>query len=65
MSNGRLLLGVGAGWQINEHEQYGIELGRPGVRIDRFEEALQVLNGLLREPVTSVDGEHYRLDATR
>ena len=57
MSDGRLLLGVGAGWQINEHEQYGIELGRPGVRIDRFEESLQVLNGLLREPVTNVDGE--------
>jgi alkanesulfonate monooxygenase SsuD/methylene tetrahydromethanopterin reductase-like flavin-dependent oxidoreductase (luciferase family) len=61
MSNGRLLLGVGAGWQINEHEQYGIELGRPGVRIDRFEESLQVLNGLLRTPVTNVAGEHYRL----
>jgi alkanesulfonate monooxygenase SsuD/methylene tetrahydromethanopterin reductase-like flavin-dependent oxidoreductase (luciferase family) len=61
MSGGRLLLGVGAGWQINEHEQYGIELGRPGVRIDRFEESLQVLNGLLREPVTNVAGEHYRL----
>ena len=55
MSDGRLLLGVGAGWQINEHEQYGIELGRPGVRIDRFEEALQVLDGLLRSPVANVD----------
>jgi alkanesulfonate monooxygenase SsuD/methylene tetrahydromethanopterin reductase-like flavin-dependent oxidoreductase (luciferase family) len=61
MSDGRLLLGVGAGWQINEHEQYGIDLGRPGVRIDRFEEALQVLTALLREPVADVAGEHYRL----
>ena len=40
ISDGRLLLGVGAGWQINEHEQYGIELGPPGVRIDRFDESL-------------------------
>ena len=40
ISDGRLLLGVGAGWQINEHEQYGIELGPPGVRIDRFVESL-------------------------
>src|SRR5215207_5315779 len=61
MSGGRLLLGVGAGWQINEHEQYGIELGRPGVRIDRFEEALQVLDGLLRTPVANVDGTYYKL----
>ena len=61
MSGGRLLLGVGAGWQINEHEMYGIDLGRPGVRIDRFEEACQVLEGLLRAPVASVDGEYYRL----
>lgn len=59
ISGGRLLLGVGAGWQDNEHEQYGIELGPPGVRIDRFVEALDVLTGLLREPVTTVAGEHY------
>lgn len=61
VSGGRLILGVGAGWQINEHEQYGIELGRPGVRIDRFDEACQVLNGLLRTPVTSLDGAYYQL----
>ncbi len=61
ISAGRLLLGVGAGWQENEHEQYGIELGAPGVRIDRFVEALDVLTGLLREPVTTVTGKHYTL----
>ena len=61
ISGGRLLLGVGAGWQENEHEQYGIELGPPGVRIDRFVEALDVLTGLLREPVTTVTGKHYTL----
>lgn len=61
MSNGRLLLGVGAGWQLNEHEQYGIELGPPRVRIDRFVEALEVLEGLLRSPVANFSGTHYTL----
>jgi F420-dependent oxidoreductase-like protein len=59
VSGGRLLLGVGAGWQENEHEQYGIRLGSPGERLRRFEEGLQVLRGLLTEPRTTVKGEHY------
>ncbi|MDY7089507.1 MAG: TIGR03560 family F420-dependent LLM class oxidoreductase [Actinomycetota bacterium] len=61
ISDGRFVLGVGAGWQINEHEQYGIELGSLKTRIDRFSEALQVLHGLLRTPRTTVHGEHYRV----
>ena len=60
LSAGRLLLGLGAGWQENEHEQYGIPLGSPGERVDRFEEALQIIRGLLDEPSTTVDGDHYR-----
>lgn len=62
-SHGRLVLGIGAGWQVNEHEQYGIELGPPGVRIARFAEACDVLRSLLSEPSTDLDGEHYRLEA--
>src|SRR3712207_9168147 len=53
--------GVGAGWQENEHEQYGIPLGAPRERLARFEEALRVLKGLLREPTTTVEGDHYRV----
>ncbi len=59
VSSGRLLLGVGAGWQENEHEQYGIALGSPRERIDRFVAALRVLRGLLREARTTVKGDHY------
>lgn len=59
ISNGRLMLGLGAGWQENEHEQYGIDLGRPGVRIDRFDEALTVVRGLLDDEATTVEGDHY------
>jgi F420-dependent oxidoreductase-like protein len=60
-SGGRLLLGVGAGWQENEHEQYGIELGPPGQRLERFDEYAQVLLGLLRAPRTTVHGRHYEV----
>lgn len=59
LSDGRLLLGIGAGWQENEHAAYGIELGSVKERLDRFEEACEVLTGLLREPRTTFAGEHY------
>jgi F420-dependent oxidoreductase-like protein len=58
---GRFTLGVGAGWQINEHEQYGIELPPVKQRLDRFVEALQVLHGLLRQPTTTLNGRYYQL----
>ena len=61
ISDGRVLLGVGAGWQVNEHEQYGIDLPRPGELLDRFEEACQVWHGLLRSEKTTLDGRHYQL----
>ncbi len=61
ISDGRLVLGVGAGWQVNEHDQYGIELGTPGERIARLDEHCSVVNGLLRQTNTTVDGAHYRV----
>jgi F420-dependent oxidoreductase-like protein len=61
VTGGRFTLGVGAGWQVNEHEQYGIELPPVRQRLDRFVEALQVLHGLLRQPRTTFHGEYYRI----
>jgi alkanesulfonate monooxygenase SsuD/methylene tetrahydromethanopterin reductase-like flavin-dependent oxidoreductase (luciferase family) len=61
ITGGRFVLGVGAGWQVNEHEQYGIDLPPTKQLLDRFVEALQVLRGLLRDPVTSFDGTYYQL----
>ncbi|MDI6105098.1 LLM class flavin-dependent oxidoreductase [Actinoplanes sp. NEAU-A12] len=61
ITGGRFVLGVGAGWQVNEHRQYGIELLPVKRLLDRFVEALQVLHGLLRTPTTTFDGEYYRL----
>jgi alkanesulfonate monooxygenase SsuD/methylene tetrahydromethanopterin reductase-like flavin-dependent oxidoreductase (luciferase family) len=59
ISGGRMVLGLGAGWQINEHKAYGIELQAPKQRVDRFEEAIQITRSLLNEDRTSFDGEYY------
>jgi F420-dependent oxidoreductase-like protein len=61
VTGGRFTLGVGAGWQVNEHEQYGIELPPVKQRLDRFVEALEVLHGLLRTPSATFEGEYYQL----
>jgi F420-dependent oxidoreductase-like protein len=60
-SGGRLVLGIGAGWQENEHEQYGLALGSPGERIARLGEQLQIIRGLLTQPSTTVHGDHYEV----
>lgn len=61
VSGGRLVLGIGAGWQQNEHDEYGIELPPPGERVARFEEACLVVKGLLRDERTTMGGRHYQL----
>jgi F420-dependent oxidoreductase-like protein len=61
MSGGRVVLGLGAGWQVNEHQAYGIPLGTPKERLDWFEEACQIVSGLLRSPRTTVNGRRYQV----
>jgi F420-dependent oxidoreductase-like protein len=61
VSQGRLLLGVGAGWQENEHKAYGIPLGSVTERLDRFEEAVQILVSMLRSPRTTFAGKYFRI----
>src|SRR5215213_2156949 len=43
ISNGRVVLGLGAGWQANEHRAYGIDLHTTKARLDRFEEACAIV----------------------
>lgn len=61
VSHGRFVLGLGAGWQINEHQAYGIALEEPKVRVDRFEEAIQIVRSLLDEDRTTFEGTHYTI----
>lgn len=65
ISGGRLELGVGAGWNEEESNAYGIELGSVKERLDRFEEACQVLIGLLSQETTTFHGRYYRLTEAR
>lgn len=62
LSNGRALLGIGAGWNENEHRWFGWDLPAPGARVKQFDEAMTVINGLLTSSGRfSFDGEYYQL----
>ena len=65
ISGGRLELGIGAGWNEEESGAYGIELGGIKERLDRFEEACQVLIGLLSQESTDFAGRYYQLKGAR
>jgi alkanesulfonate monooxygenase SsuD/methylene tetrahydromethanopterin reductase-like flavin-dependent oxidoreductase (luciferase family) len=61
VSGGRLELGIGAGWNEEESGAYGIAVGTPKQRSDRFEEACEVIIGLLSNDTTSFSGTYYEL----
>ena len=61
LSEGRLELGIGAGWMTVDYEQAGIPLDRAGVRIARLAEAITVLKGLWADGPFSFVGEHYTI----
>lgn len=61
LSDGRVEIGLGAGWQVSDYEQSGIAYDRPGVRVDRFLEGLAVLNGAMGPDPFSLSGEHYTI----
>ncbi|MFJ8815389.1 TIGR03560 family F420-dependent LLM class oxidoreductase [Amycolatopsis thermoflava] len=65
VSNGRLEIGIGAGWNEEESGAYGMELGTVKQRSDRFEEACEVLVGLLTQETTTFQGEYYQLTDAR
>ncbi|HEX9095792.1 MAG TPA: TIGR03621 family F420-dependent LLM class oxidoreductase [Candidatus Dormibacteraeota bacterium] len=63
LSDGRFDLGLGAGWMASDYEQAGIPFDSPGVRIERMEEGLAIIKGLLAGGKFTFAGKHYRIDA--
>jgi F420-dependent oxidoreductase-like protein len=62
ISGGRLICGIGAGWQENEHRAYGIPFYTVGERLGRLDEACEVLKRLWTQDKTSFKGRYYELD---
>jgi len=62
LSEGRLEVSLGAGWMKSDYEEAGLTYDSPRVRVERFEEAVQVLQGLLRtDGPFSFDGAYYQV----
>lgn len=59
LSNGRVILGVGAGWSQDEFEGYG-EWNKPKVRVDKTKEGLELMIKLWTEDEVTFEGEYYR-----
>lgn len=62
ISGGRFVLGLGTGWQANEHRAYGIPMPGTKVRLDMLDEAVQIVRGLLAGERVSFSGTHYQVD---
>ena len=61
VSGGRLEIGIGAGWMASDYEQAGLGFDRPGVRIERLDEAVTVLEGCFGEGPFDFEGDHYKI----
>lgn len=61
LSDGRLELGIGAGWMITDYEQSGIPYERAGLRIDRMIEGIDVMKGCFAQGAFSYAGKHYTI----
>jgi probable F420-dependent oxidoreductase len=63
LSQGRLEVGIGAGYQVNDYAGSGVAMDSPGVRVDRMMEHVAVLRGLFAAGPFDYAGQHYRITA--
>jgi F420-dependent oxidoreductase-like protein len=61
VADGRVVLGLGAGWLENEYNAYGLHFGTPGERLRMLSEYIQCVRGLLTQDRTTFDGEFFHL----
>jgi alkanesulfonate monooxygenase SsuD/methylene tetrahydromethanopterin reductase-like flavin-dependent oxidoreductase (luciferase family) len=61
ISDGRVTLGIGAGWMEREHEAYGFDFATARERVARLGEQIEIVHRLLREDHVDFDGTYYRL----
>lgn len=61
-SNGRVEIGIGAGWMEREHTAYSYEYPSDGTRIEMLDEAVQIIDSLMTQDRTTFNGKHYRFE---
>ncbi len=65
VSGGRVELGIGAGWNVREHEAYGFPFPDLEGRLERLEEQLEIVARSWTEEEVDFEGRHYRLERLR
>jgi alkanesulfonate monooxygenase SsuD/methylene tetrahydromethanopterin reductase-like flavin-dependent oxidoreductase (luciferase family) len=62
ISNGRLEMGIGAGWYDEEYVGYGYEFPKASVRIGQLEEGVEIMRRMWTEDIVAYEGKHYQLE---
>jgi alkanesulfonate monooxygenase SsuD/methylene tetrahydromethanopterin reductase-like flavin-dependent oxidoreductase (luciferase family) len=62
LSGGRFILGIGAGWKVDEYRAYNYEFPKPAVRIRQLEETVEIVKLLWKDAPASYEGNHYKIE---
>ena len=62
LSQGRFILGIGAGWKVDEYAAYNYDFPKPATRIHQLEETVEIVKRLWTESPASYQGEYYRIE---
>lgn len=63
LSGGRLIMGLGAGWEEDDYHAYNYEFPRPGVRVAQLAESIEILRAMWTTNPATYHGQYYRVDA--